>query len=141
EQEKRTLMFVDEAGFYLLPMAVRTYAPRGQTPVLRVRLTRDHLSAIGGITLKGQLFMQMQESAYNAEDVVQFLHMLLRKIPGKLLIIWDGSPIHRAEVVKQFLASPMGKRVHLERLPGYAPELNPQELVWNLLCPPRTEEP
>jgi transposase len=126
-------MFVDEAGFYLLPMIVRTYAPRGQTPVLRVKLTRDHLSAIGGITPTGRLFMQMQERAYNAEDVVRFLRMLLRKIPGKLLIIWDGSPIHRAEVVKQFLASPMGQRVHLERLPGYAPDLNPQELVWNLL--------
>lgn len=126
-------MFVDEAGFYLLPMIVRTYALRGQTPVLRVKLTRDHLSAIGGITPTGRLFMQMQEQAYKATDVVRFLRMLLRKIPGKLLIIWDGSPIHRAEEIKQFLASPMGKRVHLERLPGYAPELNPQEQVWNLL--------
>ena len=126
-------MFVDEAGFYLLPMIVRTYALRGQTPVLRVKLTRDHLSAIGGITPTGRLFMQMQEQAYKAKDVVRFLQMLLRKIPGKLLIIWDGSPIHRAEEIKQFLASLMGKRVHLERLPGYAPELNPQEQVWNLL--------
>src|SRR5258708_31406646 len=65
--------------------------------------------------------------------MVRFLRMLLRKISGKLLVIWDGSPIHRAEVVKQFLSSPMGKRLHLERLPGYAPELNPQEQVWNLL--------
>jgi transposase len=127
------LVFVDEAGFYLLPMTVRTYAPRGQTPVLRVKLTRDHLAAIGGITPQGRLFMQMQERAYKAEDVVRFVQLLLRKIPGKLLIIWDGSPIHRAEVVKQFLSSPMGQRVHLERLPGYAPELNPQEQVWNLL--------
>ncbi len=77
--------------------------------------------------------MQMQERAYKAEDVVRFLCLLLRKIPGPLLVIWDGSPIHRANVIKQFLFSPMGKRVHLERLPGYAPELNPQEQVWNLL--------
>ncbi len=46
EQEQRTIVFVDEAGFYLLPMVVRTYAPRGQTPVLKVPLTRDHISAI-----------------------------------------------------------------------------------------------
>jgi transposase len=124
---------VDEAGFYLLPMAVRTYALRGETPVLRVPLTRDHVSAIGGITLDGRIFMQMQEQAYKAVEVVRFLRVLLRKIPGRLLVIWDGSPIHRADVIKQFLASPMGKRVHLERLPGYAPELNPQEQVWNLL--------
>jgi transposase len=114
-------------------MVVRTYAPRGQTPVLRVPLTRDHISAIGGIPPDGRIFMQMQERAYKAVDVVRFLQMLLYKIPGRLLVIWDGSPIHRANVIKQFLSSPMGKRVHLERLPGYAPELNPQEDVWNLL--------
>ena len=77
--------------------------------------------------------MQMQEPAYKAVEVIAFLRMLLRKIPGDLLIIWDGSPIHRADVVKAFLTSPQGKRVHLEPLPGSAPELNPQEQVWNLL--------
>ena len=101
--------------------------------MLRVKLTRDHLSAMGGITPKGRLFMQMQERAYKAEDVVRFLRMLVRKIPGPLLVICDGSPIHRAEVVKQVLSSPMGKRLHLERLPGSAPKVNPQEQVWNLL--------
>ncbi|WP_236601573.1 transposase [Ktedonobacter sp. SOSP1-52] len=110
-------------------MVVKTYAPRGRTPVLRAKLTRDHLSAIGGITQEGRIFMQMQERSSTAEDVVSFLQVLLRKIPGKLLVIWDGLPIHRAKVIKTFLSSPMGKRVHLERLPGYAPELNPQEQV------------
>jgi transposase len=114
-------------------MLVRTYAPIGQTPILRVPLSRDHLSAIGGITPQGRLFMQTQERAYRAEDVVAFLRLLVRKIPGKLLVIWDGAPIHRAKVIKEFLAADAAKRVHLERLPGYAPELNPQEGVWNLL--------
>jgi hypothetical protein len=50
EAEKRPIIFVDESGFYLLPTALRTYAPRGQTPVLHVKLTRDHLCAIGDIT-------------------------------------------------------------------------------------------
>src|SRR5712692_6290776 len=114
-------------------MAVRTYAPRGQTPVLRVKLTRDHLSAIGAITPEGRLFMQRQDHAYTAEDVVRFLRLLLRRISGKLLVIWDGAPIHRANVIKAFLKRGAAKRLHLERLPGYAPELNPQEGVWNLL--------
>lgn len=126
-------MFIDEAGFYLLPMLVRTYAPVGQTPILRVPLSRDHLSAIGGMTPQGRLFMQIPERAYRAEDVVRFLRLLLRKIPGKLLVIWDGAPIHRAKAIKEFLAAGAAKRLHLERLPGYAPELNPQEGVWNLL--------
>jgi transposase len=114
-------------------MLVRTYAPVGQTPVLRVPLTRDHLSAIGAITPEGRIFLRMQESAYRAEHVVAFLRLLMRKISGKLLVIWDGSPIHRAKAIKAFLAAGAAKRLHLERLPGYAPELNAQEGVWNLL--------
>jgi transposase len=114
-------------------MVVRTYAPIGQTPILKVPLTRDHLSAIGGITPEGRIFMQTQERAYKAEQVVAFLKMLMRKIKGKLLVIWDGAPIHRAKIIKAFLAQGAAKRLHLERLPGYAPELNPQEEVWNLL--------
>jgi hypothetical protein len=64
-------------------------------------LTRDHLSAIGGITPEGRIFMQVQEHAYRAEEVVAFLRLLLRKIPGKLLVIWDGASIHRAKVRKR----------------------------------------
>jgi transposase len=114
-------------------MAVRTSAPIGQTPILSVELTRDHLSAIGGMTPDGRLFMHIQDHSYKGPDVVRFLQRLLRKIPGKLLIIWDGASIHRSQVVKEFLTKGGAKRIHLERLPGYAPELNPQEGVWNLL--------
>ncbi len=114
-------------------MAVRTSAPVGQTPVLRVPLTRDHLSAIGALTPEGRLFMQVQDHAYKGEDVVRFLKQLLRKIKGKLLIIWDGSMIHRCQAIKDFLAQGAAARIHLERLPAYAPEFNPQEGVWNLL--------
>ncbi len=101
--------------------------------MLRVKLTRDHLSAIGAITPAGRLFMQRQDHAYTAEDVVRFLRLLLRRIEGSLLVICDGAPIHRAKVIKDFLKRGAAKRLHLERLPGYAPELNPQEGVWNLL--------
>jgi hypothetical protein len=71
-------------------MAVRTWAPQGQTPILTVPLTHDHLAAISGITPAGRLFMQTQERAYHADDVVRFLRLLLRKVRGKLLVIWDG---------------------------------------------------
>jgi transposase len=77
--------------------------------------------------------MQKQDHAYKAEDVVRFLRLLLRKISGKLLVIWDGSPIHRAKEIKAFLKRGTAKRLHVERLPGYAPERNPHEGVWNLL--------
>ncbi len=112
---------------------MRTYAPVGQTPILKVPLTRDHLSAMGGLTIDGRLIMHIQEQSFKGPDVVRFLQLLLRKIPGKLLVIWDGAPIHRCQAVKDFLTQGGAKRIHLERLPGYAPELNPQEGVWNLL--------
>jgi transposase len=132
-EEGYTIVWVDESGFYLLPMAVRTWAPRGKTPILRVKLTRDHLSVISGITLDGRLFLQMQEPAYTAETVVGFLRVLLRKIRGKVLVIWDGSPIHKGQPIKDYLAKGAAKRLHLERLPGYAPDLNPDEGIWNYL--------
>jgi transposase len=133
KDEKRTIVFVDESAFYLLPMAVRTYAPCGKTPVLRVKLTHDHLSAIGGITPEGKILMQTQDHAYKGPEVVRFLQMLTREIPGNVLVIWDGATIHRCQAVKDFLTKGGAKRIHLERLPAYAPELNPQEGVWNLL--------
>ena len=55
------------------------------------------------------------------------------QIQQPLLIIWDGSPIHRSQVIKDFLAGGAAKRIHLERLPGYAPDLNPDEGIWNYL--------
>jgi transposase len=133
KQEKRTIVFVDQSAFYLLPMAVYTYAPVGQTPVLSVKLTRDHLSVMGGITPEGRIFMQTQDHSYKGPDVVRFLQLLTREIAGKLLVIWDGAPIHRCQAVKDYLSKGGARRIHLEQLPAYAPELNPQEGVWNLL--------
>ena len=133
QAEERTILFVDEAGFYLLPFVARTYAPVGQTPVLRAPLTRDHLSAISAITPDGRLFTHVQGGAFRGPAVVAFLRQLLRQIRGKLLVIWDGAPIHHSRPVKDFLAAGAAKRLHLERLPGYAPELNADEGVWNLL--------
>jgi len=114
-------------------MVVRTYAPVGKTPILKENLTRDHLSAMSGITLEGELYMLEQEKAFKGEDAVRFLKHLMRQIPGKLLVIWDGSPIHRGRAVKDFLRSGAASRLQLERLPGYAPDLNPEEGVWKHL--------
>jgi transposase len=116
---------------------VRTYAPCGQTPELRVPLTYDHLSVISAITPDGRLLMQVQERAYKGPNVVGFLkHVMqhvMRHIPGKLLILWDGAPIHRCQPIKDFLAAGGAERIQLERLPSYAPELNPDEGIWRYL--------
>jgi transposase len=133
QKEGRTIAFADQSGFYLLPGVVRTYAPVGKTPVLEEHLTRDHLSAMSAITLDGKLYMKEQERSFKGEDAVRFLKHLMGQIPGKLLVIWDGSPIHRGRAVKDFLAGGASKRLKLEQLPGYAPELNPDEAVWKHL--------
>ena len=133
QQEARTILFVDEAGFYLLPFVARTYAPVGQTPVLRTPLTYDHLSVISAVTPDGRLFTHIQDQAFRGPAIVAFLRQLLRQVPGKLLVIWDGASIHHAQPVKDFLAAGAAARLHLEWLPGYAPDLNPDEGVWNLL--------
>jgi transposase len=128
-----TLVFVDEAGFYLLPFVVATYAPRGQTPVLVETVTHDHLAVISGVTPQGGLFVQIYERPLTGAEVVQFLKHLERCLPGLLIVIWDGAPIHRNRQVQAFLAAGHGARIHLERLPGYAPDLNPNEGVWDSL--------
>jgi transposase len=112
---------------------VRTWAPCGETPLLRAPFTHDHLSAISGITPAGTLLLQVQARALRGPDVVRFLRHLLRHLPGRLLVLWDGSPIHRAQPVKDFLAQGGAARIHLEPLPAYAPELNPDEGIWNYL--------
>lgn len=127
------MVWVDEAGFYLLAGVVRTYAPRGQTPVLHVPLTRDHLSVISGITPAGRLLVRMQERAFKGPDIVRFLQHLRVQLGGRLLVIWDGLPAHKDEAVKRLLAGPAKGQIHVEQLPGYAPDLNPDEGVWDQL--------
>jgi transposase len=124
---------VDEAGCYLLPAAVATYAPRGQTPRIAATVTHDHLALISGVTPHGQLFAQIYTGPIRGAQVVRFLSHLERCLPGLLIVIWDGASIHRGQELQQFLAAGHGARIHLEPLPGYAPELNPDEGVWHTL--------
>jgi transposase len=129
----QTILFIDESGFYPLPSVVRTYAPRGHTPILREWWTRDHLSAISAIAPEAKLYFACQDRPINSEDVVAFLEHLLREVPGRMVIIWDGAPIHRSHVVHAFLGAGAAGRLHVERLPAYAPELNPGEGLWAYL--------
>lgn len=71
QAEEWTIIFVAEAGFYLLPFVARTYAPRGKRPVLRVPLTRDHLSVISGITAAGQLLTRIRDTPFRGPAVAR----------------------------------------------------------------------
>jgi len=131
--EGRTILFIDESAFYLLPGVVRTWAPVGETPILRCKLTYDHYSVISAITPAGEIYLTMQTKAFNSAAVIAFLQQLLNAIEGRLLIVWDGATIHRSQAIKTFLAEGASERLWLERLPAYAPDLNPDEGIWHYL--------
>ncbi len=130
--ERRALVFVDESGFYLLPAVVKTYAPKGQTPILDEWQTRDHLSVMGGVTAEGKVYSLVRPKSLNGLHTIEFLVHMGRLGADRLLVIWDGSPIHRRAEVKAFLAE-AGDAIHLESLPSYAPDLNPVEWLWRHL--------
>ncbi len=124
-------MFVDESGLSTRPTRVRTWAPRGQTPLLQETFNWKSLSLIGGLVLL-RFYFQIHAGSINGPRVVEFLQHLQRHVPGKLLILWDGASSHRSAVVRDYLTSTEG-RVEVERLPAYAPELNPVEYMWGHL--------
>jgi transposase len=122
--QRRTLLLVDESGFYLLPSVVRTYAPKAITPVLRARLSRDHLSVMAGMTPDGRVYTLTRQRSLDGTHSVEFLAHLLTVAAARALVIWDGSPIHRRAEVKQFVLNSQGA-MRIESLPSYAPDLNP----------------
>jgi len=132
-REGRALAFVDESGFYLLPAAVRTYAPRGRTPVMDEWQTRDHLSVMGAVTSDGPVYTLVRQRALTGLDTVAFLEHLGRQLGGPALVVWDGSPIHRRAEVNQFVEAVGAESLLVERLPAYAPDLNPVEWLWRHL--------
>jgi|SRR6516162_926613 len=130
------LVFLDEAGYLLTPCLRRTWAPRGQTPVLDAWDRRDRLSAISCITVsprtrKLNLYFDLLPANANVHgtDVVAFLRRLRAWLRGPLTVIWDRNQIHsRSKAVKAYLAR--HPEVVVEDFPGYTPELNPDEAVW-----------
>src|SRR5262245_1924667 len=132
-RERRTLAFVDEAGFYLLPGLVKAYAPKGLTPVGYEWQTRDHLSVMGAITTEGKVYSLVRQESLNGLRTVEFLEHRLGCAGARLQVIWGGPPIHRRAAVKEFLAGGAGRGVWVAALPAYAPDLNPVGWAWQHL--------
>ena len=132
-KEGRTILFSDETGIYLLPALIRTWAPKGERPILGEWLSRDHLSATAAISEEGAFYFRSQSDSFDGEDVTAFLDYLLSEIPGLIGLVWDGAAIHRGEKVREWLANGGAKRIELAILPSYSPDLNPTEGVWSYL--------
>jgi hypothetical protein len=121
-------VFVDESGLTERPHVARTWAPRGQTPQLQFHFNWKQLSVIAGITW-WQFYFRLYPGSIKGPQIIDFLGHLSRQLPGRLLVIWDGLPVHRSRRVRDFLTKLNG-RLLLARLPAYAPELNPSEYIW-----------
>jgi transposase len=130
-REGRTIVFIDESGLSERPTRVKTWAPKGQTPVLQYSFNWKQLSVIAGISF-WNFYFRFHAGAIRGPQFVEFLQALTKQIRGKLLVIWDGLPAHRSRVVKDYVESLDGHLV-LERLPAYAPELNPVEYLWGYM--------
>ena len=114
----------------------RTWAPRGQTPIVRHRYRHDKISAISGVTVSSKrhrlgLYVHFHPDNISHVEVAVFLRALLRHLRKHVIVIWDGGSIHSGPDVRALLRR--CPRLHVERFPGYAPELNPDEFVWTHL--------
>jgi len=130
------LVFIDESGFLLIPSVRKTWSPVGQTPILHHRYRHDRISAISGIAVSPKrfhctLYCQLYQDNIQGEEVAVFLRHLLQQIHGHLIVLLDNGTIHRGDPVQELLTHT--SRLHLEAFPPHAPELNPDEGVWNHL--------
>jgi transposase len=128
------LLFVDESGFLLVPNVCKTWAPRGQTPLLHHMYRRDRISVIGAISVSPvrrrlNHYYRLHFSNIRRGDVAVFLRQVLRHIRGPVIVLWDSGSIHEGDPIRELCRSV--RRLRLEHFPVYAPELNPEEGVWN----------
>ena len=145
--QARTLVMLDESGKSVMPVVVATWAPRGKTPRLTHLFRYVHVALIGAITPAGKLYYRLHQRRIHSDQVIGFLRHLMARIPGKIELFWDGGAIHTSKIVERFLDKSKGRlRTHF--FPAYAPDVNPQELVWQHLkyvelrnvCPTSAEE-
>mgnify|MGYP000509970362 CR=1 FL=1 len=125
------IVFVDESGLSERPTRTRTWAPKGETPVIQYHFNWKQLSVIAGIS-RVRFYFRLFPGAIKSEQIVEFLKALHATIGRKLLIVWDGLAAHRSRLVRAFIETRRGA-IQLERLPAYAPELNPAEYIWAYL--------
>jgi DDE superfamily endonuclease len=130
------IVFIDEAGFMMGPHRRRSWAPRGQTPVLHQRgRSRLKVSVIGALSISPgrhrvrAWFAFEPQASFDGSHILAFLQALLRSLRCPVVLVWDRLQAHRGQPVKGWLAA-NGHRIHAELLPAYAPELNPVELIW-----------
>jgi len=124
------IFFADEAGVRSDFHSGRTWAPKGQTPIVRATGARFGFNLISAVSPKGQMRFMVVQGKVAAPQFCEFLRRLVYKTATPIFLILDGHPVHRSKKVKRFVESQDGK-LQIYFLPPYSPELNPDESVWN----------
>jgi len=126
------IYFWDESGFRADAVQGQTWGAKGQTPIVAVPGQRQSVSAASAVNAKGGFWCATYKGGMSAELFIAMLKALMRHRKKPVFLVLDSLPAHKAKIVQTYVASTKGK-LELHFLPGYAPELNPDELVWNYL--------
>jgi len=126
------VFFLDEAGFQSDPPLGRTYGLKGHTPVVASSGQRQSINVISAVNAAGAFWAATYSGKLDAEAFVTFLRNFMKGQRTKVFLVVDGHPAHKANLVKAYVAEPQG-RLELYFLPPYAPDLNPDEFVWNYM--------
>lgn len=129
---KGEVWFGDEAGVRSDAHSGTTWAPKGQTPIVSTTGARFGLNVISAVNRRGALRFMCVEGKVNADVFIEFLGRLVESAGHPVYLVVDGHPTHKAAKTRKFVESAKG-RLKLFFLPGYSPDLNPDELVWNNL--------
>lgn len=127
-KEGRVIVFIDESNLSEQPTRVRTWAPKGQTPIIQFHFNWKQLSMMAGLSFTNAYF-RFHEGTIRSAQIVEFLKALVKQVGRRLLIVWDGLRAHRSRLVREYVDGLKG-RVALAFLPPYAPDLNPVEYLW-----------
>jgi len=125
-----TIYFQDESGIRSDFHSGKTWAVKGQTPVIVATGARFSLNMVGAISTRGQFRFMVVKGSVTADKICDFLDNLMHNAEKPIFLIWDGHPTHRSKKVKDHIASFDGK-LEVYVLPSYSPELNPIEQAWN----------
>ena len=125
------MLFLDETGLMLQPLVRRTWAPKGQRPVMYCWDRHDRLSVIAGLTLSSVrhhvgLYFAIHDQNIKTDEVEEFIRDVRRQVRKDLIVVMDRLPAHRSAATRL-----IGDGFEIEWLPGYAPDLNPTEALWS----------
>jgi transposase len=122
------IVFVDGSGISERPTRVRTWAPKGQTPVIQFHFNWSHVWVIAGLS-RTSCLLRLHKGSIKKQEIVEFLKALKSHLKQPLLVIWDGLKAHRSRLVRDYVDSLAGY-IQIAFLPPYAPNLNPVQYLW-----------